>query len=38
MNVVLLRVGVDEGAGGIQGPLLEDGTFEYIPIPDDRIL
>lgn len=34
MRVVLLRVGIDSGAGGIQGPLLEGGAFEYIPIPD----
>src|SRR2546425_6679661 len=34
-QVVLLRVGVDAGEGGIQGPLLdEDGTFDYLPIPD----
>jgi hypothetical protein len=34
MNVVLLRVGVDSGSGGIQGPLFRDGTFDYVPIPD----
>ena len=34
MKVVLLRVGIDTGAGGIHGPLFADGTFEYIPIPD----
>ena len=34
MNVVLLRVGVDSGSGGIQGPLFDDGSFELIPIPD----
>ena len=32
--VVLLRVGVDTGSGGILGPLFRDGSFEYIPIPD----
>lgn len=31
---VLLRVGIDAGAGGIQGPLFDDGTFEFICIPD----
>jgi hypothetical protein len=36
LQVVLLRVGVDSGSGGIQGPLFEDGSFEYIPIPDNR--
>lgn len=35
MQVVLLRVGIDSGRGGIQGPLFEDGSFEFIPI-DDR--
>jgi hypothetical protein len=33
-HVILLRVGIDSGAGGIQSPLFEDGTFEYLPIPD----
>lgn len=35
MNVVLLRVGVDSGSGGIQGPLFADGSFEFVPIPDN---
>lgn len=34
MQVVLLRVGIDTGAGGIHGPLFKNGSFEYIPIPD----
>lgn len=34
MQVVLLRVGIDSGSGGIQGPLFRDGSFEFIPIPD----
>jgi hypothetical protein len=34
--MVLLRVGVDAGSGGIQGPLFEDGTFEFICIPDRK--
>jgi hypothetical protein len=29
-----LRVGIDAGAGGIQGPLFDDGTFEFVCIPD----
>ncbi|MBI3664846.1 MAG: hypothetical protein HY236_01240 [Acidobacteria bacterium] len=33
MQVVLLRVGIDTGCGGIHGPLFRDGSFEYIPIP-----
>ena len=35
-QVVLLRVGVDSGCGGIQGPLFDDGTFEFICIPAGR--
>lgn len=34
MKMVLLRVGIDSGSGGMQGPLFEDGGFEYIPVPD----
>jgi hypothetical protein len=34
MQIVLLRVGIDTGSGGIHGPLFADGSFEYIPIPD----
>lgn len=34
MKVAVLRVGVDTGSGGIHGPLFEDGSFEFIPIPD----
>ena len=34
MSVVLLRVGIDSGSGGIQGPLFSDGSFELVPIPD----
>jgi hypothetical protein len=33
MKVAILRVGIDSGCGGIQGPLFQDGTFEFIPIP-----
>jgi Nucleotide modification associated domain 3 len=36
MQVVLLRVGIDSGRGGIQGPLLDDKSFEFIPIDDRR--
>jgi hypothetical protein len=36
MNVVLLRVGIDTGWGGIHSPLFHDGTFEFVPIPDSR--
>ncbi|HXJ57766.1 MAG TPA: hypothetical protein VNU68_14000 [Verrucomicrobiae bacterium] len=36
MNLVLLRVGIDTGCGGIHSPLFEDGTFEFLPIPDSR--
>lgn len=30
----MIRVGIDTGSGGMHGPLFQDGTFEYIPIPD----
>ncbi len=33
---VLLRVGIDAGCGGMQGPLFDDGTFEFVCIPDGR--
>jgi hypothetical protein len=34
MKMAMVRVGIDSGCGGIQGPLFKDGAFEYIPIPD----
>jgi hypothetical protein len=34
MQIAMLRIGIDAGSGGIQGPLFRNGTFEYIPIPD----
>lgn len=34
MKVALLRVGIDTGCGGMDGPLFADGSFEYVPIPD----
>jgi hypothetical protein len=34
MQVVLLRVGIDTGCGGIHGPLFKNGSFEYVPIRD----
>ena len=33
---VLLRVGIDSGCGGIQGPLFKDGTFDFVCIPDNK--
>jgi hypothetical protein len=35
-QVVLLRVGIDSGCGGIQGPLFGDGSFEFVCIPDNH--
>lgn len=35
-QVVLLRVGIDAGCGGIQGPLFDDGRFDFICIPDNK--
>lgn len=37
-NVVLLRVGIDSGSGGMQGPLFQDRSFELVPIPDSSNL
>ena len=36
MKIAMIRVGVDAGAkaGGIQGPLFRDRSFEFIPIPE----
>ena len=34
MKIAMLRVGIDSGSGGMQGPLFRDGSFEFIPIPD----
>lgn len=34
MKVALLRVGIDSGCGGMDGPLFSDGSFIYLPIPD----
>lgn len=35
MQAILLRVGIDKGCGGTLAPIFEDGSFEYIPIPED---
>jgi hypothetical protein len=34
-NAMFLRVGIDKGCGGALAPILGDGSFEYIPIPED---
>jgi hypothetical protein len=34
MQALLLRVGIDTGSGGCLAPIFEDGSFEYIPIPE----
>ena len=36
MKIAMLRVGIDSGTGGIQGPLFQDGSFEYLPIMGRR--
>ncbi len=38
MNVVLVRVGIDTGCGGIHSPLFPSGEFEFVPIPDSHDL
>lgn len=34
MKTLFLRVGIDRGCGGTLSPLHEDGSFEYVPIPE----
>jgi hypothetical protein len=34
MKIVMLRVGIDTGSGGIHSPLFQDGSFEFVHIPD----
>lgn len=34
MKAMLLRVGIDKGCGGALSPIFEDGSFEYIPLPE----
>jgi hypothetical protein len=34
-KVLLLRVGIDKGCGGTLGPIFSDGSFEYVPIPEN---
>jgi len=36
MKSLLLRVGIDKGCGGCLAPILRDGSFEYIPIPEEQ--
>lgn len=33
-KALLLRVGMDRGTGGALGPIFDDGSFEYTPIPE----
>ncbi len=34
MKAMLLRVGIDKGCGRALSPIFNDGSFEYIPIPE----
>ena len=34
MKAILLRVGIDKGCGSALAPIFEDGSFEYIHIPE----
>jgi len=36
MKTLLLRVGIDKGCGGCLAPIFKDGSFEYVPIPEER--
>ncbi len=33
-KALLLRVGMDRGTGGALSPIFDDGTFDYVPIPE----
>lgn len=35
-QMLFLRVGVDRGCGGTLAPRFEDGSFEYVPIPESK--
>jgi hypothetical protein len=35
LKAILLRVGIDKGCGGALAPIFADGSFEYIPIPEE---
>jgi Nucleotide modification associated domain 3 len=34
LKMALLRVGIDSGSGGMDGPIFADGRFEFVSIPD----
>lgn len=34
MKALLLRVGIDKGCGGTLSPIFDDGSFEFVPIPE----
>ncbi len=34
MKALLLRVGIDKGCGGALAPIFDDGSFEFVPIPE----
>ncbi len=36
MQILLLRVGIDLGTGGVLGPIFPNRSFEYIPIPESK--
>lgn len=36
MKVILLRVGIDTGSGGIAGPIFGNCSFDFVPIDADR--
>lgn len=36
MKILFLRIGIDRGCGGMLSPIFQDGSFEYVPIPERR--
>jgi hypothetical protein len=35
-RVFIINVGVNASHGGLKSPIFEDGTFEFVPIPELR--
>lgn len=35
MKALLLRIGLDKGSGGGLSPIYKDGTFDFVPIPEE---
>jgi len=38
MKAILLRVGIDKGTDGVLAPIFNNGSFEYIPLSEKKII